>query len=242
MEASPRPVKQVIYIYEDEAVEPQIEPDTPNYPEKTSSKAICCCKNSKPISLANPRIGFPGSLACFGFGWTVVLVNLSVAGVYEFNIYTSLVSIIFGGVIQFVGGFLELINMNTYGCILCSGYGAYNLITGMASLFPSSTKVPSAFMGTFFFTWFFFALTCFVGGLKGCLVGTAINAVVVCYFFLLSIAKWLEDDEFIKIVGFIGVVAGGAAIYLSMALSFSLVYGRNILPLIDHDNFRNFRW
>lgn len=235
--------RQVIYIYDDDEAKPCSEP-TEVRPNNEATSVVCCChKEHKEVSPTNPRIGLPGPIALFGFGSTVVLANLDVAGLCEHNAFMDCMAIFHGGLVQFVCGYFELVNKNTVGCIICTGYGAYNMILGFSNVLPASTgAITSNFMGGFFFVWMFYALTVFLMCCKGPLVGTLLNGLVVLNFLLCAAGNWAQSTKLLHFAGYEGIVVGSVAIYIGMAFSLSAAHGRNILPLFFHDNFRNFRW
>lgn len=234
--------RQVIYIYGDEE-QGGSEPVQVGSDDGPSSVVCCCHKKHEAVSPANPRIGMPGPIALFGFGSTVLLANLEVAGLCGHNPFMDCMAIFHGGMVQFVCGYFELVNKNTVGCIVCTGYGAYNLILGFSNVLPAYTGAPTSnFMGGFFFTWMFYALTVLLMGCRGPIMGTVLNTLVVINFLLCAAGNWAQNTSVLHFAGYEGIVVGSLAIYMGMAFSLSAAHGRNILPLGFHDNFSNFRW
>lgn len=235
--------RQIIYIYDEENNGKDVEPAQMQTNADGTSVVCCCHKERKEVSPSNPRIGLPGPIALFGFGSTVVLANLDVAGLCEHNAFMDCMAIFHGGMVQFVCGYFELVNKNTVGCIICTGYGAYNMILGFSNVLPASTgAITSNFMGGFFFVWMFYALTVFLMCCKGPLMGSILNGLVVLNFLLCAIGNWAQSTKLLHFAGYEGIVVGSIAIYLGMAFSLAAAHGRNVLPLLFHDNFRNFRW
>lgn len=250
-------LRQVVYVYDEndggseyascggKSLPVDGEPTSlPDVNVDTSGACVvCCCHNKTEVSPTNPRIGFPGPIALFGFGTTVLLSNLAEAGIVDHNALMDCMAIFMGGLVQFVCGFFELINKNTVGCIICTGYGAFNMILGMSNVLHASTApITHNFSGGFFFVWGFFALTVFLMGCKGPLVGTLMNTTVVINFYLTAIGNWSDNDTIRHIAGYDGIVVGSLAIYMAMAVSLYAAHGKDILPIIHHDNFKNFRW
>lgn len=237
--------RQVIYIYDDdESYGKSVEPAAARDASSGTTSVVCCChQEKKEVSPLNPRIGLPGPIALFGFGSTVVLANIAVAGLCDHNAFMDCMAIFHGGLVQFVCGYFELINKNTVGCIICTGYGAYNMILGFSNVLPASTGViTSNFMGGFFFVWMFYALTVFLMCVKGPIMGSVLNFMVVLNFLCCAAGNWAENTPLLHFAGYEGIVLGSVAIYMGMAFSLSAAHGRSILPLGFHDNFRNFRW
>eukprot|EP00796_Vickermania_ingenoplastis_P008587 gene8587-6027_t len=237
--------RQVVYIYDDdESYSKALEPSHPEQVNNGPTSVVCCChQEKKAVSPLNPRIGLPGPIALFGFGSTVVLANLAVAGLCDHNAFMDCMAIFHGGLVQFVCGYFELVNKNTVGCIICTGYGAYNLILGMANVLPASTGViTDNFMGGFFCVWMFYALTVFLMCVKGPIMGSVLNFMVVLNFLCNAAGNWATNTALLHFAGYEGIVLGSVAIYMGMAFSLSAAHGHNVLPLGFHDNFRNFRW
>lgn len=223
---------------------PEESPSTCSNGKQGPAGVVCCCHRPKvEISPENPLIGLPSPVSYFAFGATVLLANLSLTGVVESNILLTAFIIIFGGLVQFISGFFELINKNTVGCFISTGYGAYNLFNGFATKWAGTEKEPSpGFLGGVYFIWVFFALTVFGMCYKSPLVSVVLFALVVLNFLLCTIGTWGASDTVMKAAGYEGVVAGIFALYVSISFALKSAHGVDVLPLIHHDNFRNFRW
>eukprot|EP00796_Vickermania_ingenoplastis_P008586 gene8586-6026_t len=236
--------RQVIYIYDDdESYSKALEPSHPEQLNNGPTTVVRCHQEKKAVSPLNPRIGLPGPIALFGFGSTAVLVNLAAAGLCDHNAFMDCTSIFEGGLVPFVCGYFELVNKNTVGCIICTGYGAYNLINGVANVLPASTGViTDNFMGGFFCVWMFFTLTVFLMCVKDPITGSVLNFMVVLNFLCNAAGNWATNTALLHFAGYEGIVLGSVAIYMGMAFSLSAAHGHNVLPLGFHDNFRNFRW
>eukprot|EP00796_Vickermania_ingenoplastis_P008588 gene8588-6028_t len=235
--------RQVIYIYDDDDDGSYNVPEPEEVNNGPTSVVCCCHQEKKAVSPLNPRIGLPGPIALFAFGTTVGLGNIEIAGLCDHNAYLDWLCILFGGLVQFVCGYFELVNKNTVGCIICTGYGAYNMINGFANVVPTSAgPAQKNFMGGFFLMWMFYALTVLIMCLQKPISITVMNTLVVINFFLCSLGNWMESTDVLHAAGFEGIVVGSVAVYNGMAAAIAVAYGRDILPTGIHDNFRNLRW
>lgn len=257
-------VKQVIYIVEDpksssnlsvgnQPIEDDFFEVCPSSEDGGSSGAggapspagvVCCChRERKEVSPENPLIGLPSPVSYFAFGATVLLANLPLTGAVEHNVFLTTFCIFIGGYVQFVSGFFELINKNTVGCFISTGYGAYNLVNGYATKWAGTEKAPSdAFMGGVYFVWMFFALTVFGMCCKGPIVSIVLFILVVLNFFFCAVGTWGGNDVVLKIAGYDGSLAGIMAMYVAIAFALKSAHGFDVLPLINHTKFKNFRW
>lgn len=201
---------------------------------------MCCCPQTKEVS--GPILGMPGPIGLFGFGSTVLISNIAVAGFCERNCLIDFVAIFFGGVVQFFCGFHELINKNAVGGITATGYGAYNMVNGFANVIPSSGSVSSSFKGSYFFVWMFFALTVLLMNCRGpSIVGTVLNAAVVVNFLLNAMGSWLNNQHIIYAAGYEGFFVGSLALYMSFGFSQRAAHQKTFVPLIFHEKYKNFR-
>lgn len=242
-------VRQVVYIYDGEdSITDYADSDAFRRGKGMDSSVVtCCCHQRQPpqeVSPQHPRIGTAGPIAIFAFGTTVLLCNIPVAGLCPTNAFTACMAIFVGGMVQFVAGYVELVNKNTVGCIICTGYGGYNFVLGVTDLLPSSViaSATDGFMGAFFFTWMFFAFTVLLMGLRGPIFGTVLNIFIVINFFLSAVGHWSGNETLLRAVGFEGIVAGSMAVYSGLAQSVNVAYQRNVFPLGYHEGFRNIRW
>lgn len=256
-------IKQIIYVVEqsdgantnnNEPVErdafkvssPALDDSDPSqYSNKQETVGVVCCchRERRETSPENPLIGLPSPVSYFAFGATVLLANLTLTGLISDNVLLTEFIIVFGGYVQFISGFFELINKNTVGCFISTGYGAYNLFNGYAIKYAGTEREPSAdFTAAVYFIWVFFALSVYGMLYKAPIVSLVLFALVVLNFLLCAIGTWGGIETLMKVAGYEGAVAGILAIYVSISFALKAAHGVDVLPLIHHDNFRNFRW
>lgn len=198
------------------------------------------------ITPANPRIGSPGPVTLFAFGFTTCLYNVHQAGICPMNLTTMGLICFYGGLAQFVGGFFELMNKNTIFCTLDVTYGAFWMATAVTNLVPANENVvadaPKNYMGGFFMLWFFFAATMFASSFKFSYVQMLLNFSVTLNFFLNFLGSFIGSKTLLHVAGFEGIVEGCLATYVGMAFSMRDIYGRSILPLFFQKNFKITEW
>lgn len=198
------------------------------------------------ITPSNPRIGSPGPVTLFAFGFTTCLYNVHQAGICPMNLTTMGLICFYGGLSQFVGGFFELMNKNTIFCTLDVTYGAFWMATAITNLVPPNANVvaeaTSDYMGGFFMLWFFFAATMFASSMKFSYVQMLLNFSVMLNFFLNFLGSFIQSKTLLHVAGYEGIVEGCLATYVGMAFTMRDIYGRNILPLFFQKNFRVTEW
>lgn len=226
--------RRVIYLFED-------SPDST--PEGTHHAAVrvCCCH--RDTASRGPLLGQASPLGLFGFGSTVLITNISVAGFTERNVFIDCVANFFGGFVQLICGFHELVNGNNIGGVIATGFGAYNTVNGFANVLPATGPVTSGFKGGYLTVWLFFALTVMLMNCRGpSLVTTVLNSAVVVNFLISIIAEWTSNSVLSRIAGYEGFFVGSLAIYMSLALSLRAAHGKSYIPVLSHHHYRGFKW
>ncbi|EPY36865.1 GPR1/FUN34/yaaH family [Strigomonas culicis] len=272
---APRKLRKVVYYYEDSEEEGQEEDGavmdvdttrvrggaTNNEPTEAMvpvrARRLRGCPAAvtvrleppPPVSVENPRIGSPTPIGFFAFGLTTALFNVHNAKICPLNTSTMGLVIFYGGLTQFICGFLELVNRNTFGCTISTTYGAFWLAT--AALFmidvngnnQTMVMANANYTGGYFLFWFFFAGTLFCCSIFAPLMCTLLMFLVPLNFFMQSISFFTGSVTLTKVAGYEGIIVGCLAFYLGMAFTFEDVYKRRILPVFSHDRqFRNWKW
>ncbi|GET85540.1 hypothetical protein, conserved [Leishmania tarentolae] len=260
-----RPRKVVVYYFDgdtenDEGVEEAVENDLSNTESEelkmfshrrySNAPEHLCCSHArvpahKPISPENPRIGSPTPLGFFTFGITTLLYSVHKANICPLNTATMSLVLLFGGLTQFLCGFLELINMNTLGCTISTTYGAFWGATAVLVVWPEGNgvgKSDDTYMGIFFLLWFVFAGSLFASSFRSPFACMILFFLVPLNFLLQSIGFFTRSDTVAHVAGYVGVIAGVVATYLGIAFTLRDVYGRSLLPLFFQKNMRYVEW
>ncbi|MDR1296437.1 MAG: acetate uptake transporter [Deltaproteobacteria bacterium] len=181
-----------------------------------------------PFKLANP-----GPLGLAGFGMTTILLNLHNAGFFPNSSVVLGMGLFFGGLAQMLAGAMEFTKGNTFGTVAFTSYGAFWLSLVAVWVLPKIgwAEAPSpAFMGCYLFIWGVFTLLMFVGTLKSGPVLRFVFLSLAVLFFLLALGDFTENHSVTKLAGWVGIVCGASALYLSMAEVLAESHGKKILP------------
>lgn len=247
-----RPRKVVVYYFDsdadvDAAVNFAAEDDV-----GTTARVVkaCSCKAGAAtaqtaVAAKAPRIGSPTPIGFYAFGMTTMLYNVHNAKICPLNMATMGLVVWFGGITQLVCGFLELVNMNTLGCTISSTYGAFWLATAVLFLQPTNSYVEMGehtYTGGFFLMWFFFASSLLAASARAPLTCIALMTLVPINFLLQSISYFTDSAGVMRVAGYEGIVLGALATYIGMAFTLRDAYGRSILPIFFHQNFRQIEW
>ncbi|KAG5487712.1 hypothetical protein LSCM1_08076 [Leishmania martiniquensis] len=199
----------------------------------------------RPVSPENPRIGSPTPISLFAFGMTTLLYNVHNAKICPLNMMTMGLVIMFGGLTQFVCGFLELINMNTLGCTISTTYGAFWMATAVLFLWPENAYVTVSgnnYTGGLFLLFFAFASALFASSFRSPFLCMALFLLVPLNFLLQSIGFFADSDAIARVAGYEGMMVGSLAVYLGMAFTLRDVYGRSLLPILFQKDMRYVEW
>ncbi|CBZ23170.1 conserved hypothetical protein [Leishmania mexicana MHOM/GT/2001/U1103] len=265
-----RPRKVVVYYFDSDAendgeVADAVENESTNTTQGEELKAlsrceppnapkhVCCCSHcghrflsaQRPISPENPRIGSPTPLGLFAFGMTTFLFNMHNAKICPLNLFTVALILVFGGLIQVVCGFLELINRNTLGCTVSTTYGAFWVATAIAFLWPEGSRIARSdnnYMGNFFLLWFAFASSLFASSFRSPFTCMTLFFLVPVNFLLQSVGFFMASNTVAQVAGYLGMIIGALATYLGMAFTLRDVYGRSLLPILFQKKMRYVEW
>ncbi|RME45517.1 MAG: transcriptional regulator [Chloroflexi bacterium] len=177
----------------------------------------------------------PAPLGLAGFGLTTTVLTLHVAGILpaEGESVVFALAFAFGGAAQLIAGVLEYVNGNTFGTTAFTSYGAFwwwvalNTWTAGAGWITapaaSGAAVTLLFWGVFtFYLWI--------------ATWTHPRAVWLLFLLLWVVFLLLALGDFglsflTPIGGWVGVVLGLLALYISAALVINDSFKRDVLPL-----------
>lgn len=179
------------------------------------------------------KLASPGPLGLMGFGMTTILLNLHNAGFFPNASIILAMGIFFGGLAQVLAGFLEFYKGNTFGLVVFSSYGFFWLSLGGIWVLPIlgwSEKPSETYMGCYLFLWGIFTLLMFLGTLKSNCVLQFVFLSLTVLFILLALHNFLESEAIGHLAGYVGLVCGASAMYLSTAEILHEQYNRKFLP------------
>ena len=185
------------------------------------------------MSTDEKKLANPGPLGLMGFGMTTVLLNLHNAGFFPTTSIILAMGIFYGGMAQVVAGILEYGKGNTFGTVAFTSYGFFWMSLVAIWVLPvlGWSPAPSeAFMGWYLLLWGIFTLFMFLGTFKGSPVLRFVFLSLTVLFFLLALRDFLGSHAIGTLAGYVGLICGASAMYLSMAEVLHEQHGRKFLP------------
>lgn len=176
----------------------------------------------------------PAPLGLMAFGMTTILLNLHNAGFFALGSMILAMGIFYGGIAQVIAGIMEFKNGNTFGTVAFTSYGLFWLsLVGLIALpqLGIGTEPEATAMGFYLACWGLFTLLMFFGTLKTNRALQFVFASLTLLFFLLAAKHFTGIAEIGTIAGYEGIICGGSAFYLAMALVLNETLGKTILPI-----------
>jgi uncharacterized protein len=181
-----------------------------------------------------PKPANPAPLGLAGFGLTTVVLSIANAGLLPSSAVNAVVPLAFayGGVAQIIAGSMEFKNGNTFGTVAFTSFGlfwwwyAFLLWT----LGAGWLKDPGgAALGTTLLMWGVFTLYMWVSTFRSNLGLWSIFLLLWITFFLLAAGAFGMGTT--AIGGWVGLLTGLDALYVSFAEVTNGTFGRTVLPL-----------
>jgi succinate-acetate transporter protein len=179
------------------------------------------------------KLANPAPLGLMGFGMTTVLLNLHNAGFFPNTSVVLAMGVFFGGLAQVTAGIMEFFKGNTFGLTAFTSYGFFWLSLVAIWVMPvlGWCEAPShAYVGCYLVTWGLFTFFMFLGTLKASRVLQFVFFSLTVLFFLLAVRDFTHSESIGLVAGYVGLICGGSAMYLSMAEVLHEQHGRKILP------------
>jgi uncharacterized protein len=179
--------------------------------------------NSAPLALA--AFAVPTfMLSAINVGWVSIAVTPMIFAVAFMS----------GGIVQLIAGIIQLRTGNTFTGVLFSMYGALWLsLFAFAEFFES--EIPLAerghALGLLLFAFGAFTLWVFVASFRTNVVVVTALAVLAATLFTVGAGKYGANIGLVRAGGWLGLVAGADAAYLSCAELCQAAYKREILPI-----------
>ena len=182
---------------------------------------------------AENKLANPGPLGLMGFGMTTVLLNLHNADFFPNTSIVLGMGIFFGGLAQVIAGIMEFFKGNTFGMVAFTSYGSFWLSLVAIWVLPSLgwAQAPShAYMGWYLLLWGVFTFLMFIGTLKSSRVLQFVFLSLAILFFLLAARDFTGSEAIGLAAGYVGLICGASAMYLSLAEVLNEQHGRKLLP------------
>ena len=182
-----------------------------------------------------PKIANPAPLGLVGFGLTTVLLSCVNAGLIPAAGANAVVpmAFAFGGLAQIIAGILEYLNGNTFGMVAFTSYGAfwwwYALMGWTIGAGWIKAPAPVA-VAVALGLWGVFTLYMWVSTFRSNKGIWTVFLLLWITFFLLSAGDFGVAGA--KVLGgYIGILTGIAALYVSFAEVTNGTFGRTVVPL-----------
>jgi succinate-acetate transporter protein len=184
------------------------------------------------------RSANPAPLGLAGFGLTTVVLSCINAGLLRGDAPTLIAAVVplafaYGGIAQIIAGILEFKNGNTFGMVAFTSYGlfwwwyAFLLWTvGAGWLKPPAASA----VGLTLLLWGVFTLYMWIATFRSNFGLWSIFLLLWITFFLLA-AGDLVGAEWRTLGGWVGLLTGLDALYVSFAEVTNATFKRNVIPL-----------
>lgn len=177
------------------------------------------------------KLANPGPLGLAGFGMTTMLLNIHNTGFFPLASSILAMGIFYGGIAQIIAGILEYKKGNTFGTTAFVSYGSFWLTLVFIILAKFAPETSTAFMGWYLFLWGLFTFFMWFGTFRSNRVLQFVFLSLTVLFWLLAIRDWFGAVTVGHIAGWVGIVCGFSAFYLSMAEVINESRGRMVLPI-----------
>ena len=182
------------------------------------------------------KIANPAPLGLAGFGLTTVVLSARNAGWLPSEAVGVVVPLAFayGGTAQIIAGILEFVNGNTFGLTAFTSYGlfwwwfAFLLWTSAAGLI----KIAGVALGTTLLMWGVFTFYMWIATFRSNRGVWSVFLLLWITFFLLAIADLGGGAAWSTWGGYVGLLTGLDALYVSFAEVTNAAYGRMVVSFM----------
>ncbi|MDR1546094.1 MAG: acetate uptake transporter [Deltaproteobacteria bacterium] len=175
----------------------------------------------------------PTPLGLISFGLTTILLSLHNIGFLPNESSIMAMAIFVGGLAQILAGLMEFFKANTFGCVAFTSYGAFWWTLVGVWVLPKmgwSQTNSADLVGAYMVLWGVFTFLMFFGTAKGPKLLRAVFGTLFIVFFLLAAHNLCESATAAVLAGALGVLCGGLAFYLGMAIVLHDELGKKLLP------------
>ena len=188
---------------------------------------------------ADTETGNPAPLGLVGFGLTTVLLSTINAGLITNEGATQVViplAFAFGGTMQIVAGILAYKEGNTFETVAFNSYGAFWWWFGLLELFGIAGvfdlgAATTPVVGLTLILWGVFTAYMWVGTFKLNWAVWSVFLLLALTFFLLGFGDFYGISWLVALGGWVGIVTGLDAMYVSFAEVTNWCFDRPVVPL-----------
>ncbi len=180
--------------------------------------------------MTEKKFANPAVVGLAGFGLTTMLLQFHNIGFIGLGPVVAM-GFIFGGLAQFIAGFMEQKLGNNFGFSAFVSYGAFWIGLGIiwmlniSEIYVSSTSD----VGFFLLAWMLYTLIMFIASLRVHMAMVVTFGTLLLGFLLLVIGHF-GYPVFNKIAGYELLVCAGAAWYMMAAIIINDLAGKTVLP------------
>ncbi|EFW92585.1 hypothetical protein ZOD2009_06944 [Haladaptatus paucihalophilus DX253] len=184
---------------------------------------------------ADTRTGNPAPLGLVGFGLTTVLLSMINAKLLpaEGEFVVVPLAFAFGGTIQLMAGMLEYREGNTFGTVAFTSYGAFWWWFGLLVIFTETGWIPLNVptLGMALILWGVFTTYMWVATFKLNWALWSVFLLLSVTFYLLGFGDYLGIGWLGVAGGWVGIITGLDAMFVSFAEVVNWAYDREVVPL-----------
>ena len=180
--------------------------------------------------------GDPAPLGLVGFGLTTVLLSIYNAGFLQPDLELLVIplAIAYGGTIQLFAGVLEYHNGNTFGLVAFCSYGAFWWWFALLLLFIENGIIPevsASAIGVALIGWGVFTTYMWIGTFRLNWGLWLVFLFLSITFYLLGFGDYLGISWLVILGGYVGILDGLLAMYVSFAEVTNWSFGQTVVPL-----------
>ncbi|MFB6131531.1 MAG: acetate uptake transporter [Salinigranum sp.] len=186
---------------------------------------------------ANTETGNPAPLGLVGFGLTTVLLSMVNAQLLPSAGEAVVIplAIAYGGTIQLFAGLLEYREGNTFGTVAFTSYGAFwwwfALLVLMGDNGWISLQGAGTTIGVALILWGLFTTYMWIGTFRLNWALWSVFLLLSITFYLLGFGDFLGVGSLTVLGGWVGVLTGLDAMYVSFAEVVNWSFDADVLPL-----------
>lgn len=184
---------------------------------------------------ADTETANPAPLGLVGFGLTTVVLSAVNAGLLPGDGAFVVVplAMAFGGTIQIIAGILEYREGNTFGTTAFTSYGAFWWWFAIMEVLGANGWIPldTVTIGFALIMWGVFTTYMWVGTFKLNWALWSVFLALSVTFYLLGVGDVIGQSGLVIAGGYVGILTGLLAMYVSFAEVVNWSFDRTVLPL-----------
>ena len=183
------------------------------------------------MSNGQVELGNPGVVGLAGFGITTMLLQFVNVGWCSIGPVICL-AFIYGGLAQFIAGFLEFKCGNNFGFSAFVAYGSFWIGLGVLLMLNhfGIYKSSETDVGWYLVVWTIYTFIMWIPAMRVHSAMATIFTTLLIGFILLDLEKF-GFPSLGKVAGYELMVCAAAALYLMAHVVYAQVFGRSVLPV-----------